>query len=269
MGVDGGRGTRVVRAHNRCPLSRRLIAARVDRRWQDLRNALAGLFCASLGSLDDLRTTSPALTFQPEGSIPNFTHPHRLRHATLPSEHVCTENLTPFLKLLPCKSRSGIASLLNPHRLFDADWHGLGVHVRYRENLGVEVRLAFQAVFDPVRQSHDKRRGASRVLSSPRCTLVLRTEYPFERPPFRCLRTGTRPWLETFVLNACPLSDWSLQSVFDRRIERACPVAQSSKVRVALPQDAPYSITPEATTIQGDIATYDVTTGESSAPASS
>ena len=124
-----------------------------------MRNALAGLFCASLGHLDEQRTTSPVLTFQPEGSLPNFTYPHQLRHATLPSEHVCTENLTPFLKLLPCKSLSGIASLLNPHRLFDADWHGLGVHVRYREGAGVEVRLAFQAVFDPVRYSNDNRRG--------------------------------------------------------------------------------------------------------------
>lgn len=133
----------------------------VDERWKGLRNALAGLFCASLGALDEQRTTSPALTFRPEGHLPNGTASHQLRHATLPSEHVCTENLTPFLKLLPCKSLSGIASLLNPHRLFDADWHGLGVHVRYRSGMGVEVRLAFQAVFDPVRYSTERRRDWS------------------------------------------------------------------------------------------------------------
>lgn len=75
----------------------------------------------------------------------------------MPSEHVCTENLTPFLKLLPCKSLSGIASLLNPHRLFDADWHGLGVHVRYLHNQGIEVRLSFQSVFDPVRYTGGRR----------------------------------------------------------------------------------------------------------------
>ncbi|KAI0691254.1 Gpi16 subunit GPI transamidase component [Cerioporus squamosus] len=185
------------------------IPTSVDQRWQGLRNALAGLFCASLGHLDEQRTTSPALTFQPEGSLPNFTHPHQLRHATLPSEHVCTENLTPFLKLLPCKGLSGIASLLNPHRLFDADWHGLGIHVRYREDVGVEVRLTFQAVFDPVRYSNEKRR------------------------------------------------DWSLRSVFDRSIDRACPVARSSKIRVELPPgSSPYSISPDPTTIQDGVATY-------------
>ncbi|THG96086.1 hypothetical protein EW026_g5685 [Hermanssonia centrifuga] len=121
----------------------------VDERWKGLRNALSGLFCASLGSLDEQRTTSPVMTFRPEGSLPEWGSPHKLRHGTLPSENVCTENLTPFLKLLPCKSLSGIASLLNPHSLFDADWHGMGVHVRYIRNAGIEVRLSFQAVFDP------------------------------------------------------------------------------------------------------------------------
>ncbi|KAI0747388.1 Gpi16 subunit, GPI transamidase component-domain-containing protein [Fomes fomentarius] len=125
------------------------VPTSVDQRWQ--------------GHMDDQRTTSPVLTFEPEGTLPNFTHPQQFqfRHAILPTEHVCTENLTPFLKLLPCKSLSGIASLLNPHRLFDADWHGLGVHVRYREDAGAEIRQKFQAVFDPVRMSNEKRRDWS------------------------------------------------------------------------------------------------------------
>jgi len=180
----------------------------VDSRWLGLRNALAGLFCASLGSLDEQRTTSPVLTFQPEGTLPNGTASHQLRHATLPSEHVCTENLTPFLKLLPCKSLSGIASLLNPHKLFDADWHGLGVHVRYLEGAGVEVRLAFQAVLDPVRAASERRR------------------------------------------------DWSLSAIFDRRIERACPVARSSVIRARLPQNETYAIIPTPSTMDSTYATY-------------
>ncbi|KAJ7619534.1 Gpi16 subunit GPI transamidase component [Roridomyces roridus] len=131
--------------------------ATVDERWRGLRNALAGLFCASLGSLDELRTTSPAL-FAPSGGLPDWGmhNPHEIRHASLPSEHVCTENLTPFLKLLPCKSLSGIATLLNPHRLFDADWHGMGLHVSWLPEAGVQARLTFQSVTDPLRSS-DKR----------------------------------------------------------------------------------------------------------------
>jgi GPI-anchor transamidase subunit T len=99
------------------------------------------------------------LTFEPEGHLPNWTRPHQLRHASLPSEHVCTENLTPFLKLLPCKALSGLASLLNPHQLFDANWHGMGVHVLLDQAEGIKVRLTFQSVSDPVRSSASGRRG--------------------------------------------------------------------------------------------------------------
>ncbi|KAJ7775972.1 Gpi16 subunit GPI transamidase component [Mycena maculata] len=129
----------------------------VDERWRGLRNGLAGLFCASLGSLDELRTTSPSFSFTPQGGVPDSPFPYAIRHASLPSEHVCTENLTPFLKLLPCKSLSGIASLLNPHRLFDADWHGMGLHVLWLPDQGVQVRLTFQSVADPLRPSANKR----------------------------------------------------------------------------------------------------------------
>ncbi|KAF9448798.1 Gpi16 subunit, GPI transamidase component [Macrolepiota fuliginosa MF-IS2] len=127
----------------------------VDDRWKGLRNALAGLFCASLGSLDEQRTTSPTRSYFPQGVLPNWNgnSTHQLRHASLPSEHVCTENLTPFLKLLPCKSLSGVASLLNPHRLFDADWHGMSVHVLWLGAAGIKVRLTFQSLMDPLRSS--------------------------------------------------------------------------------------------------------------------
>ena len=147
------------------------IVVSVNERWKSLRNALAGLFCASVGSLDEMRTTSPVYAFRPEGNLPislasfsqNQTekkdHDYELRHASLPAEHVCTENLTPFLKLLPCKGSSGIASLLNPHKLFDADWHGMSVHVTRTEDEGIKLQLSFQAVIDPVRYSPQGKRG--------------------------------------------------------------------------------------------------------------
>ncbi len=43
---------------------------------------------------------------------------------------VCTENLTPFLKLLPCKGKTGIATLLDGHKLFDASWQSMAIDVR-------------------------------------------------------------------------------------------------------------------------------------------
>ncbi|KEP54120.1 Gpi16 subunit GPI transamidase component [Rhizoctonia solani 123E] len=129
----------------------------IDARWHGLTNALAGLFCASLGSMDARRTIIPDIAFRPEGDLPQ-DYPHSLRYAAIPSENVCTENLTPFVKLLPCKAHAGIASLLNPHRLFDADWHGMSIAVRWLENTGIELRLGFGAIMDPVRLSEDSMR---------------------------------------------------------------------------------------------------------------
>lgn len=54
----------------------------------------------------------------------------QLLYGTLPREVVCTENLTPFLKLLPCKGKAGIASLLDGHKLFDASWQSMAIDVR-------------------------------------------------------------------------------------------------------------------------------------------
>ncbi len=70
-------------------------------------------------------------------------------HAQLPTENVCTENLTPFLKLLPCKNAKGLATLLNPLAVFSANFHGLGVHVLRRDEAGWQVRLTVTSVFAP------------------------------------------------------------------------------------------------------------------------
>ncbi|EJD37490.1 hypothetical protein AURDEDRAFT_173463 [Auricularia subglabra TFB-10046 SS5] len=58
-----------------------------DVRWNGLRNALAGFFCASHGSLDSQRTTVPNLSFRYSTLLMG---PHELRHATLLPMPVCT-----------------------------------------------------------------------------------------------------------------------------------------------------------------------------------
>ncbi|KAF2117482.1 GPI transamidase component GPI16 precursor [Lophiotrema nucula] len=97
-------------------------------RWLSLTNTLSGLFCASLNFIDATKTIRPVMTFQPEGDHQNSSHLHLL-HGTLPHEVVCTENLTPFLKLLPCKGKAGISSLLDGHKLFDASWQTMAIDV--------------------------------------------------------------------------------------------------------------------------------------------
>ena len=122
----------------------------LTQRWAGLTNSLGGLFCSSLNNLDGKITTSPVATFFPadptlEGQ-PFF-------HALLPLEHPCTENLTPFVSLLPCKSAAGLAQLLNPHKLFDADWQKLGVHITRHAGTVLQIKLEFELVQDPVRMT--------------------------------------------------------------------------------------------------------------------
>lgn len=71
------------------------------------------------------------MSFHPEGDHPDSAVDNmHLLHGVLPHEVVCTENLTPFLKLLPCKGKAGIASLLDGHKLFDASFQSMAIDIR-------------------------------------------------------------------------------------------------------------------------------------------
>lgn len=82
------------------------LVCSVDENWSGLTQALSGQFCASLNFIDSKTTTSPKLSFTREGVTSTAgTNSSLLRHAALPRELVCTENLTPWKKLLPCDSK--------------------------------------------------------------------------------------------------------------------------------------------------------------------
>jgi len=98
---------------------------RVTELWRGASTTLSGLYCASLGQLKTTATCSPSRSFNPQGKVYNN---NMMRYGVLPREGVCTENLTPWLKQLPCGDHSGIGALLNPIRLYDVHWHSLGIH---------------------------------------------------------------------------------------------------------------------------------------------
>lgn len=123
--------------------------SRADNKWLTLTNALSGLFCASLNFVDGTRTIRPVMTFKPEGDHATMTN-MRLLHGVLPREVVCTENLTPFLKLLPCKGKAGISSLLDGHKLFDASWQSMAIDVRPVCPQGSECVLEIEQTIDMV-----------------------------------------------------------------------------------------------------------------------
>ncbi|XP_050077378.1 GPI transamidase component PIG-T [Anopheles maculipalpis] len=104
--------------------------ASVDHRWKMLCGTLSGLFCASLSFIDPSNTYEPVYTLRPQTHhFPGQAEPI-LRYAALPREIVCTENLTPWAKLLPCRSREGLVSLLVPDSIYSSNYHSLGVHMR-------------------------------------------------------------------------------------------------------------------------------------------
>ncbi|CDR99708.1 hypothetical protein [Sporisorium scitamineum] len=171
--------------------------------WKGLTGALAGLFCTSLDALDERHTVQPHYAYSQGG---NSSH---TLHALLPTEGVCTENLTPFLKLLPCKNSAGLATLLNPLSLFRSNFHGLAVHVTRLPPLtsragdgegGWQVKLTFTSVFAPA------------------------------------------------VTRDVSIRDWSISSLFERALETTCPLADSSLVRILKPNDpdgsAKYQVEP-------------------------
>lgn len=50
-------------------------------------------------------------------------------YGSLPREAVCTENLTPWLKLLPCQGRQGLTQLMDRPTLYGASFHAMKVHL--------------------------------------------------------------------------------------------------------------------------------------------
>lgn len=53
-----------------------------------------------------------------------------VRYGQLPGEAVCSENVTPWSKLLPCKNLAGLASLLRPTSLFRSNYIALKMTFR-------------------------------------------------------------------------------------------------------------------------------------------
>ncbi|XP_021567726.1 GPI transamidase component PIG-T isoform X3 [Carlito syrichta] len=113
---------------------------------------------------------------------PSDTDHYFLRYAVLPREVVCTENLTPWKKLLPCSSKAGLSVLLKADRLFHTSYHSQAVHIRpvcrnaHCTSISWELRQTLSVVFDAFITGQGKKdwslfRMFSRTLTEP-CPLA-------------------------------------------------------------------------------------------------
>jgi phosphatidylinositol glycan class T len=131
-------------------------------------NSLSGLFCASLNFIDATRSIRPNSIFDHEGyqarDRPSASDVHLL-HGMLPNEVVCTENLTPFLKLLPCKGKAGISSLLDGHKLFDASWQSMAIDVRRKcDSAGTSCDIEVEQTVDMVLNLDRAKRSRGKIV---------------------------------------------------------------------------------------------------------
>lgn len=87
----------------------------MEERWTSLIHTLNGYFCTSLAHAVSKNTAQLA---------------SNERLAMLSGETVCTENLTPLVKMLPCK-KSGLVALLDAEWLVaSAHYHALSVNMQ-------------------------------------------------------------------------------------------------------------------------------------------
>ncbi|KAK8787914.1 phosphatidylinositol glycan anchor biosynthesis class T [Amblyomma americanum] len=127
----------------------------VSSAWKNLTNALSGQLCASLNFVDDTVTVSPKRSFRPQGWV-RSANSSLLRYAALPRESVCTENLTPWKKLLPCSSKAGLATLLHALQLFIANYISLALDLKMIcqdedcLHAALELQMSVSLVFDAV-----------------------------------------------------------------------------------------------------------------------
>lgn len=183
--------------------------------WKRLVNILSGFFCASLNFIDSANTVFPARSFGPVDEEAGVY----LMHGALPSEPVCTENLTPFVKLLPCKGKAGISSLLDGHKLFDAQWQSMSIDVSPD---CVSTSTGDQKCSWKMTQKIDAVVDIHRALG--------RKNSPVPTPvPDDQLRCDTsKPYynpLQCFPLKESAQVSWNISDIFGKTIKGACPLA--------------------------------------------
>ncbi|KAI4340313.1 hypothetical protein MLD38_025163 [Melastoma candidum] len=164
----------------------------VDSSWRGLTHSLSGLFCASINYLEHSTAYStPEWGFQPSSGS--------LRYGTLPREAVCTENLTPWLKLLPCRDKAGISVLMDRPSIYRGFYHSQRLRLRVDKSgssgTGSVIRL------------------------EQTLTVVLQPSY--QRASFDPRIAGLQP-------------SWSMSSLFGRKISGACVLARTSNVYLHL-----------------------------------
>lgn len=105
--------------------------ADIQQRWRGITSELGGIFSASLNQMDETVVTEPLPGSSPQelGAFPSTNTDPALvfLHGSLAREELCTENLTPWLKMLPCRAVSGLGALIDPINALSGEYLSLSL----------------------------------------------------------------------------------------------------------------------------------------------
>lgn len=185
--------------------------------WKSLANSLSGLFCASINFIDSSKTVFPIAPQQfSVGSsrhskmVPVFDDKNDLflLQASLANEPICTENLTPLIKLLPTKGKSGLSSLLDSHKIFDSDWHSMSIDVEtVCDDINNICKFEMEAVVDMVTNVPKSVKRDTRPIPK-----------PLEASELRCDPTKPHDDFMCFPLPEETQVSFDLSKIFGRKI---------------------------------------------------
>lgn len=140
----------------------------LQERWRGITSELGGIFSASLNQMD-LTVVTELLSYDSDpkalGAFPlkttapakNKAKHIRFLHAGLAREEICTENLTPWLKMLPCRSHAGLGKLIDPIKYLSGEYLSLSLFAS-RSSSGDEWELNQQLVTVQTLNSDDRKR---------------------------------------------------------------------------------------------------------------
>lgn len=128
--------------------------------WNKLTSLLSGQFCASINLINPTVTIRPKISYRPFLKLKpiedeNIDHDYGYM-ASLPQEAICTENLTPFTKMLPCQRNKGLATLLHATNIFDTEFFSQSIDFHFScldinhcsSTNGIELRQNILIVFN-------------------------------------------------------------------------------------------------------------------------
>jgi len=99
----------------------------VDKRWKGLIASISALLCTSIADMPPDMTITTSKSFKPQGHYSEKDSSY-MRYTNVLGENICTENLTPWKKLLPCFSSKGAASLVGSMAFHKSYYFSIGLH---------------------------------------------------------------------------------------------------------------------------------------------